>query len=290
MSSPDLLPHACRWIILSALLIQACHGTSIVWVVSETGEYVVLAADSRQSDAFGRVQPNDRACKVIALDDTVFFNSGSVLSKTYRGKPWSSLQAAREIYIASKDRQAEPLSIAWGNEAMTFFYRLSVTDLKSVAEADGAIVTGGFINFDPNRNPAAFSQNLYVSADPPQLSRKPESQAKGQIGISSIQRELVVEFIKAESPRAVKAYGTLKIHSAAPDLSYDIEFVKKAVQFVIANVSGKDKEHVHGPIDVVVLRRFGGIDWVTRKPSCYAQDFQSPKKTSAKKSPTQTTK
>jgi len=290
MPSLDLLLSACRWIILSAFLVQACYGTSIVWVVSKTGDYVVLAADSREFDAMGKLKPSDRACKVIALDNTVFFNSGNVLSRTYRGKPWRSLQAAREIYIASKDRQAEPLSIAWGNEAMTFFYRLSVTELRSLATADGAIVTGGFINFDLNRNPAAFSQTLYFKAEPAQLSRKPDSQAKGQIGVSGIHPELVVEFIKAESPRAVKAYGTLMIHKAAPDLSYDIEFVKKAVQFVVDNVSGEDKERVHGPIDVVVLRRFGGIDWVTRKPSCYTQDFHSPKNTSAKKSPTQTTK
>jgi hypothetical protein len=290
MSSLDLLPHACRWIILSALLVQACHGTSIVWVVSETGEYVVLAADSREVDAMGRLKPSDRACKVIALDDTVFFNSGSVLSRTYRVGSWRSLKAAREIYIASKERQAEPLSIAWGNEAMTFFYRLSVTELRSSANANGSIVTGGFINFDPTMNPAAFSQTLYFNAEPLQLSRKPDSQAKGQIGISGIHPELVVEFIKAETPRAVKGYGTLTIHKAAPDLSYDIEFVKKAVQFVIDNVSGEDKQHVHGPIDVVVVRRLGGVDWITRKQSCYAEDFHSPKKTSAKKLPTQTAK
>jgi len=290
ISSPGLLHHVCRWIVLSAFLIQTCHGTSIVWVVSETGEYVVLAADSREFDAMGKLKPSDRACKVIALDDTVFFNSGSVLSRTRRGKPWRSLQSARETYIASNDRQAEPLSIAWGNEALTFFYRLSVTELRSSANADGSIVTGGFINFDPNRSPAAFSQILSFSAEPPQLSRKGLSQAKGQVGISSIHPELVVEFIKAETPRAVKAHGTLKLHTTAPDLSYDIEFVKKAVQFVIDNVSGEDKERVHAPIDVVVLRRFGGIDWIARKQSCYAQDFHSPKKSSSKKSPTQSTK
>jgi hypothetical protein len=148
----------------------------------------------------------------------------------------------------------------------------------------------GLINFDLNRNPAAFLQTLHFITEPPQLSTQPSSQAKGQIGISGIHPELVVEFIKAETPRAVKAHGKLKIHHFGEGLSYDIEFATKAVQFVIDNVSGEDKLRVHGPIDVVVLRRLGGIGWVSRKHSCYAQDFHSPKKTSAKKSPTQTTK
>jgi hypothetical protein len=93
------------------------------------------------------------------------------------------------------------------------------------------------------------------------------------MGIAGIHPELVIEFEKAETPRALKAYGTLKTHNVAKEVSYDIEFLKKAVQFVIDNVSEKEKIGVHGPIDVVVVRRMGGIEWVSRKPNCYSQDF-----------------
>lgn len=93
------------------------------------------------------------------------------------------------------------------------------------------------------------------------------------MGIAGIHPELVIEFEKAETPRALKAYGTLKTHNVAKEVSYDIEFLKKAVQFVIDNVSEKEKIGVHDPIDVVVVRRMGGIEWVSRKPNCYSQDF-----------------
>jgi hypothetical protein len=68
--------------------------------------------------------------------------------------------------------------------------------------------------------------------------------------------------VKAETPRALKAYGKLTPHNAGNNLAYDKEFVRKAVQFVIDNLTGNDKQLVHGSIDVAVIRRLGGIDWV----------------------------
>jgi hypothetical protein len=280
--------HAWTWAILSVLFFQTlCHGTSIVWVVSQTGEYVVLAADSHRSvDILDpkfkspdprKTEPNNHECKVIVLGDTLFFDSGSVLIKSYRGKSWDSMQAAREIYTASKDHEAQALSIAWGNRALAWFYGQSQSDIQSVADPDGGLVLGGFINFDSNRNPASFLQTLYFDAGTRKLFGKPRSQAKGQIGLAGVEPELIREFEKAETPRALKAYGTLKIHNVTKDLSYDIQFVQKAIQFVIDNVNAKDRQSVHGPIEVVVIRRLGGIDWVTRKHSCYAMDLGSTK-------------
>lgn len=276
---------AYKWLFVSVLLFQnVCRGTSIVWVVSESGEYVVLAADSHRTadirdPKFKDLKSDDHQCKVIVLDDTIFFNSGSASIRAYRGKSWDSLQAAREIYTASKDHEAQALSIAWGNRAMAWFYGQRQSDIQSVADPDGGLVLGGFINFDSNRNPASFLQTLYFDAGTRQLSRQPTSQAKGQIGVAGVEPELIREFEKAETPRALKAYGTLKIHDVTKDLSYDIQFVQKAIQFVIDNVNAKDRQSVHGPIEVVVVRRLGGIDWVTRKHSCYAMDLGSVKKT-----------
>jgi hypothetical protein len=122
-----------------------------------------------------------------------------------------------------------------------------------VTGPDGGLVTGGFINFDEHRNPVVFVEELFfnpVTQQPFLVSTSPV-----QIGIASIQPGLVVEFVKAETPRAIKAYGRLTPHNAGNDLAYDKEFVRKAVQFVIDNVTGKDKLLLHGPIDVDVVRR-----------------------------------
>jgi hypothetical protein len=269
----------CRSLIASLLLFQACHATSIVSVVSHTGEYVVLAADSRDFHPKVLGKSNNCGCKVIVLGDTLFFNTGNTRIKVSRGEPWSSQRAAQDIYTATKDHDAQALSIAWSNRAVKWFEGLSTSDIQSVTDSDGGVVTGGFINFDQHRNPVVFTQDLDFNLTTGQLSALPEkSPTLGGVAIYGIQQELAQEFINAETPRAIKAYGTLKVHNYGQDLSYDIVFVQKAVQFVIDNASGKYKELVHGPIDVVVLQRFGGIRWVTRKPICYSEDLQASKK------------
>ncbi len=284
---------ALKWVILSGLFLQACHGTSIVWVVSEKGDYVVLAADSREFDDLTQ-KPNSDACKVISFDDTVFFASGRPRIPVDGAVPWDSIQTAGGIYKTSEDRDTQSLSIAWGKRAMVWFGGQKPSFVKSLTGADGVLVQGGFINFVPNKSPIVFSQDLVFTdgspLSPAQLSLNPTSESMGQVGAAGIHnRELVGEFINAETSRASKAYGKLKPHKFGKELSYDKEFVRLAVQFVIDNMNDKDKPLVHGPIDVVVVRR-GGIEWVTRKPNCYAQDFHSPKKQSAKKPPAKTMK
>jgi hypothetical protein len=269
--------HACGWLVLSVLLLQACHGTSIVWVVAQAGDYVVLAADSR-TFSVRRQQSSDHVCKVIALDRTIFFTSGTARIELLRGTPWDSLQTAQEIYKATEDHDAQALSIAWGNRTETWFERQSPSDNQSAMWPNGGLVNGGFINFASNRDPTVFVQSLLFNAVTSQISMQTTSYMRGDVGVAGVEVELFTEFTEAKTSRALKAYGKLKPHGYGRTLSYDRAFVKKAVQFVIDNVSETDKQFVHGPIDVVVLRRFGGIDWVARKPNCYSQDLQRPQK------------
>lgn len=271
---------ACLWILVIVIFLQMCHATTIIWVVSATGDYVVIATDSRMSATirdprFKNEKSNNNNCKVIALDDTLFYDSGAAYIGGYRMDPWDAIQVAKEVYNASEDHQAQSLSTAWINRAKMWFSRRSPSDLQAAAYFNGAIVGGGFINFDLNRNPAVFTQTLFYKDG--QLSTKPGNTLKGQIGKTGIGRELSREFEEGRTPRALKAYGTLKVQDVGKNLSYDIEFVKRAVQFVIDNVDEKDRDKVHGPIDVAVIRRFGGIDWVQRKKSCYSQDLHPPK-------------
>jgi hypothetical protein len=262
-----------RWIILSVILFQTlCYGTSIVVVVSETGEYVVLAADSRETETSGKRKPSDKVCKVMQLDDTLFFDAGTVVIGTRQGHPWNSKQVAKEIYRASKTHEAQALSIAWGKRALAWFSNSTVSDLQSVVEPDGTLVTGGFINFHSDNNPSSVSQTLYFDGKLP-LRVEQQNIVNGKIGVAGIHHELVDEFKNAQTPRALKAHGSLKIHDVGEDLSYDIEFARRAVQFVIDNVPDKEKNRVHGPIDVVIFRRMGGIEWFSRKPNCYSRDL-----------------
>ncbi len=200
--------------------------------------------------------------------------------------PWNSIQTAWEIYSTSKGPDTQSLSLAWGNRALAWFGGQNPSFLQSVTGADGILVQGGFINFVPNTNPVVSLQELsFIDGSPfspAKLSLKRLSQSMGEIGTTGIDnRELVGEFIEAKTTRARKAYGTLKPHNIGKTLSYDKEFVIKAVQFVIDNVPDSEKPFIHGPIDVVVVRR-DGVHWGPRKPNCYSHDFHSPKKPAKK--------
>lgn len=275
--------HAGCWLVLSILFLQECHATSIVWVVSARGDYIVLAADSRAYNEL-KHEANDCACKAVVFDDyTVFFTSGRPRVPVNGGTPWDSIQTAWDIYKSSKDRDTQSLSTAWGKRAKDWFDGQNPAFVKSLTGADGTLVQGGFINFVPNANPIVFLQELVFDGSPlspAQLFLRPSSESMDQIGATGIDnRELVGEFIEAKTPRALKAYGKLKPHNIGKELSQDKEFVIKAVQFVIDNVPDSEKPFVHGPIDVVVVRR-DGVHWGPRKDNCFSEDYHSPKKSS----------
>lgn len=265
-----------RWGLFVALIVFAssarCKGTSIVFVVSNTGEYVALAADSRNFDSIAH-RTNDEACKVIVLGaDTLFYESSTATVGDQRGLViWSSQATAREVYRASTDRSGSVLARAWGRRTEEWF-----ANHKWALTGAAVVANGAFIRFDRSRKPTVFSESLLYDSQSHGLSlRQPITapDASGEIGKAGDHQELVAEFVDAQTPRALKAYGTLGIHQAGTSLAYDTQFVRMAVQFVIDNVSGSGRQMVHGPIDVVVLRPVGGVDWEMRKRSCFGSDL-----------------
>ncbi len=275
-------PHISRSLVLLLpfLFSPLCsYASSVVWVVSQKGDYVVIAAESRRvgEEKGKKIEPlNNDDCKVIALGgDTLFYETGNAsVPIVYRGKPWNSESVARLVYKAAKNRNAQALSIDWGNRALEWWFVQPEADLKWSADPEGGLVNGGFINFDQSGNPSVFGQTLYYLAATRQLSRKPTTQAPGQIGVSGVGRDLVHEFVEGKTLRAARAYGILRPSDVSTDLTKDTDFVRKAVQFVIDNETGIDKIAVGGPIDVAVIRRFAGVDWVSRKKECYTLDLQ----------------
>jgi len=264
---------------------SCAYGSSVVFVVSKTGDYVVIAADSRSLKATG---DNNRSlemktmnpvhgnseCKIIALDgDTLFYETGTAYIGVHRGKPWSSLAIARSVYKSSTKHDAMSLSVAWGNRALEWFYGQSANDIGSVTDSEEGLTNGGFINFDERSEPSAHGQTLYYDSSKRQLSRKPTVQSLGQIGAAGVGRGLVSELVSGKTTRARAALGAIPVDKLTTSLVIDTQFVTKAVQFVIDNATGREKESVRGPIDVAVIRRFGGVDWVRRKNECRAADL-----------------
>lgn len=244
-------------------------------IVSQRGNYIVVAADSREVDESDR-PIDDKSCKVIALGgDTLFFETGTPLIIVRRGKSWNAEDVARAVYRESGRRDARDLSIAWGDRALSWFDAQSETDLKSVSEAKGGIITGGFINFRESGHPSIQTQEITFSARNHTLTRglASEPPALGQVMFSGVGKNLIEEFFAAKTGRAMRAFSTVETEHLVGVKSWvDAKLARKAIQFAIANETGENRNTIGGPIDVAILRRNGAIEWVSRKKACYASD------------------
>lgn len=251
------------------------RGSLVVAIVSQKGNYVVVAADSREVDEADK-PIDDKSCKVIALGgDTLFFETGTPLIIVRRGKSWNAQDVARAVYGESKKRDARDLSIAWGNRALSWFDAQSETDLKSVSEAKGGIITGGFINFKEGKNPSIQTQEITFSARTHTLTRglASEPPAQGEVMFSGVGKNLIEEFFAGKTRRAIRAFTSVEtVHRVGVNSQVDARLARKAIQFAIANETGKDKNTIGGAIDVAILRKNGTVEWVSRKRACYALD------------------
>lgn len=252
---------------------QELRGSLVVFVVSDRADYVVIGAESRTVD--GDNKPvDDRACKIISLGgDTLFYETGNSELGDQHGKHWNSNGAARAVYATARNRDAQSLSLAWGNKALTWFYRASLDhDLGKVAEGKtGNLVSGGFINFDKNGSLSVHSAQISYDVAKRALNFEPTSQGPGQVGISGVGKDLVVEFNEGKTFRAATALGTVGVKQ---DAAHDIAFVQKAIKFAMDNAVGKDKTALGGDIDVAIIRSHRTIQWIARKPWCGEQDLK----------------
>jgi hypothetical protein len=259
----------------SSAWVAVSRGSLVVAIVSQKGNYIVIAADSREVDEADR-PIDDKSCKVIALGgDTLFFETGTPLIIVRRGRSWNAQDVARAVYRESTKRDARDLSIAWGDRALSWFDAQSETDLKSVSGAKGGIITGGFINFKEGGNPSIQSQEITFSARNHTLTRglASEPPALGQVMFSGVGKKLIEEFFAEKTGRAVRAFSSVETEHLVGVKSWvDARLARKAIQFAIANETGADKNTIGGPIDVAILRKNGAIEWVSRKRACYALD------------------
>ena len=262
------------------------RGSLVIAIVSLKGDYVVVAADSRNLTTMpgsGGAQPDDRACKVISLGgDTLFFETGHTYIRVYRGQDWNGLAVASITYRESKRNDAEALSTAWGKKASEWFNGQPKQDLRDFSGPNGMLLTGWFVNFTNDGSPSVKSQEVYYSSATNSVVIKPgPSPAPGQAARSGIAQDLVGEFFAQRTKRAIDAFGPIDASANGTNPRYgldptnDSDVAARAIQFAIDNSIGKDKAALGGPIDVAVIRKGGAIQWVSRKEGCYEQDLKA---------------
>jgi hypothetical protein len=273
------------WLILTAAaaptppgLVEASHGSLVVAIVSQKADYVVVAAESRETDHFGRFI-GDTGCKIIALGgDTLFFEAGTssvVIQGEYRNA-WHAQALARSVYRRNRRHDALGLSTKWGADALLWFNALSETDLSSVPVEKGRIITGGFVNFTDDGDLPVRTQLITFSPATRHAERNEdiEPTAPGRVAVLTVNKELTDEFFRSSTNRVRQALVVLgQDRNIGVDAAVDAILARGAIQFVMDNATAEDKAKIGGPIDVAVLRRGGAVVWVSRKKSCYQQDF-----------------
>jgi hypothetical protein len=257
------------------LPFEVQRGSLVLAMVSQKGDYVVVAAESR-NQGMNHELLDDRACKIISLgDDTVFFETGNAVNGLTHGTNWNALKTARAVYRASKMHDAKSLSVIWGNDALKWFQGQATQNLQLIADKNGGLVTGGFVNFIKTDRPSVQSRTIFYSESAHIVGQQPEGEPPklGQISTTGVAVDLVWEFFKGNTTRAAIAFGPIgSIRRIGEDSTIDASLATKSIHFAMDNSTGTDHDAIGGLIEVAIVRKNLPIEWVTRKKECYEQD------------------
>lgn len=252
------------------------RGSLVIAIVSQQGDYVVMAAESRKSTQSGKPIDN-KSCKVITLGgDTLFFEAGTPFIAVGNGEGWDAWAMARAVYARAKKRDALSLSRKWGDAALRWFQAQSVANLKSVSDENGGIVTGGFANFKETGSPPVRTQAITFSGTAHSVSRgeAAEPPAPGGVLHAGVADAQMKEFFLSYTERVRQVFASLGLNrNIGSDATMDATVAASAIRFAMDNTTGEEKGEIGGPIDVAILRRGGAVQWVHRKDDCYQQDL-----------------
>ena len=275
-------------ILFSGFVLNAAARTEFgtIVVLNSSQNEVVVAADSRST--VGARHFDDR-CKITALGNSLLFAaSGYTGEGTFdavSGRPlhlrWDTHRIAREEFLRlarERETRAVPLELAraWGGRVTQRVESDLASDRNSVlASLDGDVVTSAvFAGFDEGALLTVTAQITYVLTRRPQLrfqvinvNRSPRAVFLGEDAVAE-------EFVADQTKRAKawNAEAKTEATSAKDQVAfYSKRFAQLSVRYDRGKtLNGRIVHDLGGPIDVVRLRRGGGIDWIERKPNCPA--------------------
>jgi hypothetical protein len=253
----------------SATTVRGVGGTLVVMLWSVSGDYVVVAAESRRTDLQG-VPVNNTACKILGLGSTtLFFMTGKDALQIYKnhrtlGK-WDAEDLARTIYRKSSNHYAGYLSDDWQQQTLDrlrAWQKLGAPISQMAYAGTGIIAEGGFVG-PGSDSPLTFRTfGIYYSMADDAIFTKPPPYRLQPGGA----------FFWGAGQGQAKTYLSSHTLSAGHDPAFDEDLAKRMVQFAIDNSTGQDHELLGGDIDVALLRSGQKIQWIARKKDCYALD------------------
>jgi len=251
---------------------QLRRGSLVVVLVSKKADFVVVGAESRSVD-LNLHFVSDSSCKILSLGgNTLFYESGA----SKGGKSWSSTGTARNVYKSSLNRDAFSLSAEWGKRALRWFNSLPEEELRALTQrSHGILVSTGFINFDPSGNLSVYSTEIVYNALHHRLDVQSASQVAGETAEFGVATDLVDEFFRGKTDRAIKALGPdgKLLFLAGVDQKTAVRVIQKAIKFAMDNATGDDKSALGGDIDIAVIHKDHTIEWPSRKDSCSKEDL-----------------
>jgi hypothetical protein len=257
---------------------------SIVVVIREENR-ILIGTDSMET--WSNKQPTYDECKITPLGySTIFSAVGHVdtgdekVGFTYRAHKIAKETFARFKDLPNTNSRTRKMADYWGQAIRDRMRDVIAKHIRFPTYAGNSVVTAIFISTPDTLRPATWRiYEVEVTAKPPKAPGGPQIPAyivqpasipTGNFRLLGTKyRDLVGEFISAQTPRSVAANNKmLTILRANPTIDADAFTLQSA----IAAVEGwaAPNEPIGGKTDILELTR-SGFDWIVVKDNCRQQ-------------------
>ena len=256
---------------------------SIVVVIREENR-ILIGADSMET--WSDKHPTYDECKITPLGDSVIFSAvGSVDAGDEKvGVIYSAHEIAKETFAKFKDlpntnSRTRKMADYWGRVVLNRMRDAIAKHIHFATDADNAIMTALFISVPETSKPTTWPiYEVQVTAKSPKARAGPQAPAyivqPASIPTGNFRllgpkyRDLVGEFVSAQTPRSVAANNKmLTVLRANPTIDSDAFTLQAAIA---ALEDWAPNEPIGGKTDILELTR-SGFDWIAVKENCRKQ-------------------
>lgn len=234
-------------------------------------EQLVIVADSRTTNSSGHT--DDCKCKIHTLDDGVVFVEGG---RTRIGDRRTGTVTVDATKIATKVQHdnagasVEILANLWAKEMLQSFAGAGVGNALIEGLHDRNIVTCIFARARADGGISAFVSAVDYQLDGKDLLLLARVSPLGQgRTVFFYADDLVFEFLKGETRRASEGNIQLKKGLELRHITDTAPY--RLIAGVEAAIKWSKNPLIGGPVDAVIIRKNGQIDWLQRKESCRAE-------------------
>jgi hypothetical protein len=250
--------------LTTPMTLRAQLSTGSIVVVESAGDYLVIAADSKELSAKG---VSLQHCKIIVLGSGLVYANTGYTSKASVHGSWDAADIAKQhFHLLSKTPRHEliqKLAEAYGRDVAARFE----PDIMGHPEEGWPqkLATALFAGFDENRR--RFLMEVSIHRTPLGVGYSTKTLPTDDAPFTEVMGETSIAQEFAEGRTLRSKYWNNSLTSQVAGLAIRERIVTGAEKIV--ELTAKYQPGlVGGPIDTVVISRNTGIEWVHRKPNC----------------------